>query len=123
MKKLLIIEDDSFVQEMFSKEMDKYTDVLVLTATTIEKGEKISLEELPDIILLDLVLPDGSGMDLLRKLKSNTKTKKIKTMVMTNIDDKESMEEVLRLGVEDYFVKTSESFMSITKMLKRYLSL
>ncbi|EKD63519.1 MAG: histidine kinase [uncultured bacterium] len=122
MKKVLIIEDDSFIQEMFAEKFAKY-DAITLNARTSAKGEKIAKEEMPDMIILDLVLPDGDGLELLKRLKSNAETKHIKVIVITNMDSKEKMEEALSLGVEDYFIKTNESFMSVVKMIKTYLGL
>jgi len=59
----------------------------------------------PDIILLDLVLPKLTGFEVLEKIKSQDKLKKIPVILLTNLSQKSDVEKGLKLGADDYLIK------------------
>jgi len=103
MKKALIIEDDkSFLETLVSAlEMENYK---VLSASDGKKGFHLALEEKVDIIVLDLVLPNMTGMEVCKKLRK----KNINTpIIMLTGKKKEELDKVLGLeiGADDYLIK------------------
>src|SRR5262249_20365334 len=73
------------------------------TATTVAEARGLVDESLPDVVLTDLVLPDGSGLDLLKALQEEpTKTQ---VVLVTGNATVESAVDALRLGVTDYLTK------------------
>jgi DNA-binding NtrC family response regulator len=74
----------------------------VATASTLEEARKRMTERRPDVVLLDLLLPDGSGMDLFEDVKSRATTEVI---LITGHASIESSIEALRLGAADYLIK------------------
>lgn len=121
MKKILIIEDDSFIQKMFKQKFSEY-DIELLSAKTGEDGRIKALQNQPDMILLDLILPDMDGMKLLQELKSHPALTDTKIVIITNVGFRGKMEEIANMGIEDYFIKSNDSFFTITEMINTYLN-
>lgn len=70
MRTVMIVDDDMSAQERVRSLLAEYGDFdVVLSAGTLKEGERILSEEAPDILFLDLELPDGSGMDLLERVR------------------------------------------------------
>ena len=69
-----------------------------------EALEKIK-QELPQLILLDLVLPNLDGFEVLKQIKENTQTSKIPVIVLSNLGQQDEVERCLKLGANDYLIK------------------
>ncbi len=78
----------------------------VITAVDGEEGLRIAGESMPDIILLDMMLPKISGPDVLRKLKANPLTAAIPVIVLTSLAQKNE-ERLLQEGAIAYFEKST----------------
>ena len=76
-----------------------------MTANTGTQGLKIAQKSHPDLILLDLNLPEMDGFEVLGHLKENDDTKNIPVLVLTNFAQKEHIDRCLNLGAEDYLIK------------------
>lgn len=103
-KKILIIDDEDAVLDVYSKEL-VYVGFDVVTAKDANTGFKKALVEKPDLILLDIMLPGASGLELLKQLKNDDKTKAIKVVMLTNLDAAAVIDEGYELGAEAYFIK------------------
>jgi two-component system alkaline phosphatase synthesis response regulator PhoP len=75
----------------------------------------------PDIIFLDILLPDENGLEILKKLKKDETTKDISTVLFTNLSDKISREEGIKLGAVDYFVKTNISLNDLVSWARKHV--
>jgi DNA-binding response OmpR family regulator len=106
MKKILIVEDDSFLKNL---ESSKFTHegFAVTTAVSGAEVDAALTGELPDIILLDLMLPDVDGFELLKKFKAEDKTKMIPVIVFSNVSDEIEMKRVLDAGAAEFMVKSN----------------
>jgi DNA-binding response OmpR family regulator/two-component sensor histidine kinase len=89
----------------------------VLSASTAAEGQAMALDRRPDVILLDLLLPDRSGLDLLQSLKKDAATRSIPVMVVSVTDD---AVRGLTLGAADYLVKPVEG-PSVVRSVRRLL--
>jgi len=103
-KKILIIEDEPTEVFALKKILDgaKYE---IITASDGEAGLKKIKEELPDLVLLDIRIPQINGYDVLQFAKKEEKTKNIPIIMLTNIEDKESVKRAKALGASGYFIK------------------
>lgn len=102
--KVLLVEDDSFISKMYVTKftLQKFD---VLAAADGEEGLQMAIAEIPDIILLDIMLPKMDGWQVLEHLKMNESTKKIPVLLLTNLGAQEDIERGLQLGATDYMIK------------------
>ncbi|MFH0819362.1 MAG: response regulator [Patescibacteria group bacterium] len=102
--KVLLVEDDSFLSKMYQTKLaiENFT---VIVAGDGQEGLSQALLAMPDIILLDIILPTMSGWDVLEKLKSQVETKDIPVILLTNLGQKEDIDRGLKLGANDYLIK------------------
>jgi len=120
--KILVVEDDSFLLQMYATKL-KTEEYKVFTASTGGEALRLVEKEDIDLILLDLNLPEVDGFNVLEELKSNSKTKHIPVLVLTNFSQKEDINRCLDLGAEDFLIKAhfvpSEVIEKIKKILKK----
>lgn len=106
---ILIVDDDKFLLDMYAiKFNEKGFDVH--TAMSGEEAvEKLSKEDfIPEIVLLDIVMPGKSGFDVLEEIKANKiKNEKTTVIVLSNLGQKEDIDKGLSLGADGYIVKAS----------------
>ena len=103
-KKVLIVEDDEFLLQMYSTKLE-LEGFQVLEAINGLQGLKVAQKEKPDLILLDLNLPEMSGFEVLSQLKRDDDTKGIRILILTNYSQKEDIDRCLGLGADDYLIK------------------
>jgi diguanylate cyclase (GGDEF)-like protein len=101
---VLIIDDDSNITNLLSKRLSQ-EGFNVITAKDGQSGLQLAAQKLPDIILLDLLMPEMSGKDVLRELKSDSKTLSIPVIILSAIADTSDKIDGLSLGANDYIVK------------------
>jgi DNA-binding response OmpR family regulator len=119
-KKILIVEDDSFVVEVYStKLLEMGYEVRV--AQNGEEGLKMIDEEKPDLILLDIIMPVMGGVEMLEELRKKNKVKKIPVILLTNVGEKESIQKVRNLGVQDYLIKSHFTPAEVIEKIKAVL--
>ncbi len=105
---ILVIEDDPILSKMYSEKFSN-EGFKVLTALDGESGLDVALKNKIDIILLDVMLPRVSGIDLLKKLREHEKGKNTLVVVLTNLADPDEKKQALNLGVKDYLVKAMQN--------------
>jgi two-component system alkaline phosphatase synthesis response regulator PhoP len=117
-KKVLFIEDDSLIVKIYKVrlELEGYT---VTHAEDGEEGFKKYLNEQPDLIVLDLMIPKLSGIDLLKKIREQNK--QIPIIVYSVLHDKERIKNVKALGASDYFIKADIHPKRLVERIKSYL--
>lgn len=107
MRQILIIEDDINLTELYQAKFSM-EDFQVLTAADGAKGIEAAVAEKPDIILLDILMPNVNGFEVLKELKEHQETKDIPVIVYTNLgttDSDERRELAFSLGAADYLIK------------------
>jgi len=102
-KKILIIDDEKMNIMALAHILKPEYDIVVSTEslTALETAEK----HLPDIILLDVIMPELNGYDVLEKLKKNEITKNIPVIFTTGLSSEEDEEKGLAMGAADYIYK------------------
>ena len=103
-KKVMLIEDDSFLSDLLARRFVQ-EECTFIHAETGEKAMEILAKEIPDIILLDLVLPGMSGFDILERLKKDEKLKSIPVVVLSNIAQQADIQRAIDLGALRHEVK------------------
>lgn len=115
-KTVLIIEDDSFLMDAYTVKLQQsaYT---ILSAKDGEAGLALARQKQPVLIILDLVLPKMSGLDVLKELKQDDRTKDIPVIIASNLSQNETITEGKKLGAVDYFVKSN---ISINELIDKF---
>ena len=101
---ILIVEDESPILELLALNISQ-AGYNPLRAISAEHAEKLINEALPDIILLDWMLPGMSGIDFAKKLRSNVLTKTIPIIMLTARSDELDKVKGLEVGADDYITK------------------
>ncbi len=105
-KKVILFIDDSPVDRtLISKLLTKY-DFYVLLAEDGTIGLRMAQEEKPDLVLLDILLPGISGIELCKKLKRNPATRDIPVIFYTSIDTPKHLIDYASYGAQEYIQKT-----------------
>lgn len=104
-KKILIIEDEPAQATTINLAMQKAGFETLIAGDGIA-GLDLAKNILPDLILLDLVLPKMDGINVLKHLRADESTAKIPILVLTNLASGESVKEVIEAGGTEYMVKT-----------------
>ena len=105
-KKILFIDDNSVDRALIGKLLTKY-DFSVSLAEDGAQGLKMAHEEKPDLILLDILLPHISGIELCKKLKKDPVAQHIPIIFYTSIDTPKHLIDYTSYGAQDYIQKTT----------------
>ena len=118
--KILVVEDDKFLLKVYNHKLTKEGFDVVL-ATTGEEGVTKAMSEIPDLILLDIILPRKNGFDVLSDLKLNSNTKNIPVIILSNLGQEEDVKTGMELGAIDYLVKTDVGIHKLVNIVKKHL--
>ena len=101
---VLVIEDEPDIRKTIDYNLSKES-FKVIQAASIEEGEKALASNKIDVIILDLMLPDGSGLTLCRDIKSEPKTRNIPVIILTAKTEEVDRVVGFELGADDYVTK------------------
>lgn len=118
--KILLVEDDSAISLMYKGkfEADGFE---VVTADNGVIGFELAKKEKPDMIMLDVIIPQMDGFSVLKELKNNADTKKIAVIMLTNLGTPEDKAKGEKMGAIDYIVKAHLTPSQISEKIKGYL--
>jgi len=119
MHSILLVEDDKDIQEVNKNMLEWRGGYQVRLAMTLAEAKKQIKESSPDIILLDVMLPDGSGLDFLKELRED---KNIPVLILSALGKTKNVIEGLGLGADDYLskpYKNDELLARIESLLRR----
>lgn len=118
--KIVIIDDDPMLSDMYSRKL-KEEGYSVFAASNGEEGVKLIQSEKPDLVLLDIVMPDGDGFFVLDKLKADKDSQSIPVIMLTNLSSIEDREESSKRGAVDYFTKAENTPTQLAEKIKKIL--
>lgn len=118
--KILVVEDDVFMVDLLEHELKK-TGFEVVVARTGKEGVEKFRESKPDLILLDIILPDLNGLDVLREIRSGEDGVKARVVILSNLGTEADKGEAKRLGALDYLVKANFSLGEIVERIRAVL--
>lgn len=114
------MEDESSLQRAVTRVLADQG-YKTLSALDGETGLALAHKELPDLILLDLIIPKKDGFAVLDELKKDSKTAHIPVIILTNLEENADVERALTLGAAAYLVKTSYKLDEVVEKIKRIL--
>ncbi len=121
MTKILLAEDDKLISNSLCDAL-KTAGFEPAVAYDGEEAVAKVKEALPDLILLDIMMPKLDGISVLWELKANPATAKIPVVVLTNIGDVETISKIVEAGAVDYLLKSDQSVDDIIQKVKDVLA-
>ena len=103
-KKVMFVEDDESFFNIFSVPL-KMRGYEVAHVADGSRAMDAILQEKPDLVLMDIILPGMSGLEILKEMKENLDTKEIKVVMLTNFGNDENVNKAVEYGAEDYYMK------------------
>ncbi len=119
--KVLLIDDDEAISVVFSTALSKEGFETVHAGTGQEGIDKAG-SETPDLILLDEILPDMQGNQVLSKLKADEKTKGIPVLILSNFSQEELIKQAINEGAIDYIFKYQAATSDVINKVKQVLN-
>lgn len=116
--KILLVEDDTFMVELLTHEFANAGFEVAVARTGAEGVTKFG-EVSPNIVLLDVLLPDQNGFDTLRKIRREPGGPEMKAMFLSNLSEETDIEEAKRLGAIDYLVKANFALPEIVERVRK----
>jgi two-component system, OmpR family, alkaline phosphatase synthesis response regulator PhoP len=104
--KILLIEDDPLILRMYET-VFKFEKFEVVTARNGVEGLEKLEHFTPTIILLDIMMPKMTGIEVLKNIKANDETKNIPVVVLTNLSGSTDAEKALEMGAVKFIVKSN----------------
>ncbi|MCZ4294149.1 response regulator [Vibrio sinaloensis] len=118
--RVMIIEDDLAIAQLHQRYLEQMDGYEVIGIATTKREAGLQLEVLaPDLLLLDVYLPDGTGLEILHELRSNHLSCDV--ILITAARDVETLQQAMRGGVVDYLLKPVV-FPRLEAALKKYIS-
>ncbi len=121
MKSILLIEDDPFLIEIYTTKL-KEAGFSIEVARDGKEGLRKIKEKRPDLLVLDIVLPQIDGWEILKQIKEKIGFKDLKVVILSNLGQKNEVEKGLKLGATKYLIKAhytpSEVIEEVKKVLK-----
>ena len=121
MVKILVIDDDTAINELIKVNLE-LAYYKVVTALDGNKGFALAKQELPDLIVLDVMMPEVDGYTVAKRIRENKSTKDIPIIMLTALNMLQNKVQGFNIGVDDYLVKPfemEELLVHIKALLKR----
>ncbi len=119
-KTILMIEDDSFLRNLYRDKFENEGFNFIEATSGIEGINKI-INEKPDLVLLDILLPMRSGFDVLEEMNENGMILEIPVIIFSNLKQEVDIEEGRKLGAKDYFIKAETNFSDIVERIRELI--
>lgn len=118
--KVLLVEDEAMIVDMYKLRLEE-EGYEVLTTDKGSEALEMAKEQKPDIVLLDIMLPEIDGFTILQGLKDQSATKKIPVLMLTNLGQESDQLKGQQLGAEGYFVKSQHTPAEVLNEVKRLI--
>ena len=106
-KKIMIIEDDYFVMDIYHTKLTQSGFDVISANNGLDALKKLQEEkQIPDLILLDIIMPYLGGLEVLERIKADEQLKSIPVILLTNLSQKAEIDKGLGLGAKDYLIKS-----------------
>lgn len=119
-KTILVVEDNDFIRKMYVLKFSK-AGLDVVEAIDGAEALKAIDSSKPDLVLLDLMMPNVGGIEVLENLHKKKLIPKLPVIVLTNIMNSETIEQARKLGAVDYIIKTDLTPSQVLDKMKKYI--
>ncbi len=119
-KKILLIEDDTFLSSLIKARFEK-EGIAVVQAFDGEEGVRLLKKEKPNLIILDLIMPNVSGFEVMEHLNLNVDLNQIPLVVLSNLAQDSDIQKAKSLGAREFFIKIRTSVDDVVAKVKELL--
>ena len=120
MKSILLVEDDPFLVDLYNTKLKEAGFEVQIAVSGREGLEKLR-EKKPDLLLLDIVLPDLDGWEVLGEIRKEAKLADLKICALSNLGEKRDIERAQELGVTRYLIKAHFKPSEVVEEIKKIL--
>jgi len=120
-KTIMIVEDDTFVMDIYETKIAKDGMNVISANNGMEAIKKLEEGAKPDLILFDILMPYMNGLEFLKKVKEDENLKNIPIVLLTNLSQKEEIQEGIGLGAKDYLIKSHFTPSEVMEKINKYL--
>lgn len=113
---ILIAEDEADLQDALSTALQE-AGYQVITTNNGEQCLSAMREQSPDLLVLDIKMPEVSGLEVLKELDASADQKAIPVIVLTNLEDMETLSQVMEHGVFEYLIKTENTLEQVKERI------
>lgn len=118
---VIVAEDEKFMSNILRVRFEEAGFDVRVANDGVEAWNLVQ-EQVPNVILLDLVMPNMDGFDFLSKLKNDPKYQSVRVVVTSNLGQDEDRKKVLEMGVDDYIVKAEIDIDRLVEKIKQLSS-
>ncbi|MEK7598355.1 MAG: response regulator [Patescibacteria group bacterium] len=118
--RVVLVEDDEVLGAMYDEALS-LMGFSVGIAKSGQEGLRLIEENEPDMVILDIVMPDGDGFFVLKKIRENQKTKDVPVIMHTNLYNEADKAEAMRLGAKEYVIKAQVTPKQLAEIVKKYV--
>lgn len=119
---IILVEDDSFISGMYQTKLTGLGYRVELYEDGEQASARLAQDPLPDLILLDVVLPKKDGFEILEELRAAPRTKTLPIILLTNLGQKPDVERGVKLGADDYIIKAHYTPSEVVEKIKQVLA-
>jgi len=119
--KILVIEDEHFLLNFYGSKLGQLG-YQAIKASGGDEGIRLAKLKSPDLILLDILMPDIDGYEVLRRVKADKKTKNIPVLILSNLSQRVEVKKGLELGAVEFIVKADVIPDDIVVKIEKYLN-
>jgi two-component system, OmpR family, phosphate regulon response regulator PhoB len=120
-KYILIVEDDSFIATAYKEGLER-EGFEVEVADDGEIAVLMMSKKIPDLILLDLIMPVMDGFEVLSRIKKDATLNKVPVVILSNLGQESDIEKGKSLGAEDYLVKADHTLDDVVSVIKKQIN-
>ncbi len=118
--KILIAEDEEILLDILQEKFEG-KNFKVFTASSGEEVFPLTKKVKPDIILLDILMPQINGIDILTSLKSDDDVANIPVIMLSNLSEDSKIKDALEIGAVDYMIKTQHPINEVIEKVNKYI--
>ena len=116
---ILLVEDDSILSRVIEEELES-AGYKISQVKDGEEAVDLINKKRPDLVLLDILMPKMNGMEVLEHIKASTTTRNIPVIMLTVLSSDDDIKKALKLGAEDYIVKSQHAVGEIVDKVNEF---
>ena len=119
--RILLVEDDNFLRKAADAMLRRHG-FEVLLAADGQEGLDTARAQLPDLVLLDLIMPKIQGFEVLAQLKADAATAGIPVVILSNLGQEQDVQRAMAAGASAYFVKANTALSTLVDQVRLVLA-